>query len=190
MVWSTTQSALYNDLSRYYEDDERPLKNRENSDPFKTGSVEKNCDELPEKSGDNTPENYYDNSHENYCNNSHENCCGNSHEKCGDNTPENCRNNSSEKRRDNLPEKCGNKYPRNFGNKCGKDPEKDHENKNPTVCPNCPRIRQAPSGQISRLISDKFSDRDMLLIAGLIFLLMKQGADKKLILALAFVLLS
>lgn len=54
-------------------------------------------------------------------------------------------------------------------------------------CENCPKNRadNAPSDPISRILSD----RDMLLIAGLIFILMRENADKKLILALAIVLL-
>lgn len=49
-------------------------------------------------------------------------------------------------------------------------------------CP-CQRRNSAP-------LSDLFSDKDMLLIAGLILFLSQQNADKKLILALAFILLS
>lgn len=142
MVWSTTQSALYNDLSRYYEDDKRPRKKGEKIDSLK--------EEFNEVIG------------------------------------EKCRNKCNEK----LPEKNDDKCSQKCDNERGKRTEKDCENKNPPVCPNCPRIRQAPNDQISRLVSEKFSDKDMLLIAGLIFLLMKQGADRKLILALAFVLLS
>ena len=54
-------------------------------------------------------------------------------------------------------------------------------------CENCPRYRacSAPSDPISRIMSD----RDMLLIAGLIFVFMRENADKTMILALAIVLL-
>ena len=54
-------------------------------------------------------------------------------------------------------------------------------------CENCPKkcAYNPPSDPISRIMSD----RDMLLIAGLIFVLMKENADKTLILALAIVLL-
>lgn len=129
MVWSTTQSALYSDLSRYYEDEKKFPKNPENSENIK------------------------------------------------------------EKNRESPPERKCEKRPQNFDN----NREKKCENKNPPVCPNfrnCPNRSKTPGDPISRMISEKFSDNDMLLIAGLIFLLMKQGADKKLILALAFVLLS
>lgn len=47
------------------------------------------------------------------------------------------------------------------------------------------RPKTAPADPISRILSDG----DMLLIAGLIFVLMRENADKKLILALAIVLL-
>lgn len=153
MVWSTTQSALYNDLSRYYEEDKRPGKSSEKPDNFKTEFEENCCGKLPEKRSQN---------------------CG---KKCPENQDKNFSNTS-----ENHDKKCGNKFV-----KCT---EKYCEEKNPPVCPNCPHIRQDRGDQISRIISDKFSDKDMLLIAGLIFLLMKQGADRQLILALAFVLLS
>ena len=54
-------------------------------------------------------------------------------------------------------------------------------------CENCPKkhINSTPSDPISRIMSD----RDMLLIAGLIFILAREDADKKLIMALAIVLL-
>lgn len=52
-------------------------------------------------------------------------------------------------------------------------------------CPCCRPCQRRPSSPLSEL----FSDRDMLLIAGLILILSQQNADKKLILALAFVLL-
>ncbi|MCM1164587.1 MAG: hypothetical protein NC299_08060 [Lachnospiraceae bacterium] len=51
-------------------------------------------------------------------------------------------------------------------------------------CARCPKSR-APADPVSRILSD----RDMLLIAGLIFVLLRENADKKLILALAIVLL-
>lgn len=53
-------------------------------------------------------------------------------------------------------------------------------------CPN----RRACQGCSKAPLSELFSDKDMLLIAGLIFVLSRQNADEKLILALAFVLLT
>lgn len=54
-------------------------------------------------------------------------------------------------------------------------------------CDNCPKNRAycKPSDPISKIMSDK----DMLLIAGLILILINENADKTLILALAIVLL-
>ena len=53
-------------------------------------------------------------------------------------------------------------------------------------CPRCPACRTGSQAPLSRL----FSDNDMLLIAGLILILSRQNADRKLLLALAFVLLT
>lgn len=50
-------------------------------------------------------------------------------------------------------------------------------------CRGCPY--NAPNDPISRIMSD----RDMMLIAGLIFILWRENADRKLIMALAIVLL-
>lgn len=56
-----------------------------------------------------------------------------------------------------------------------------------TYCENCQKrhINNSSYDPISRIMSD----RDMLLIAGLIFILVRENADKTLILALAIVLL-
>lgn len=53
-------------------------------------------------------------------------------------------------------------------------------------CPCCRSCQRQPASPLPEL----FSDKDMLLIAGLILILSKQNADRKLILALAFVLLT
>lgn len=53
-------------------------------------------------------------------------------------------------------------------------------------CPGCRACQYRPAAPPA----DLFSDRDMLLIAGLLLILSHQNADKKLILALAFVLLT
>lgn len=56
-------------------------------------------------------------------------------------------------------------------------------------CANCPRHHTYPKGNAS--IPGNFNiDSDFLLLAGLIFVLYKNGADKKLILALVIALLS
>lgn len=77
------------------------------------------------------------------------------------------------------------------GKSCGDHEPKSGENcvrkEAKKCCENCPKNRayNVPSDPISRIMSD----RDMLLIAGLIFILMKENADKTLILALVIVLL-
>ena len=53
-------------------------------------------------------------------------------------------------------------------------------------CRQCPACQKSSPSPFSNL----FSDSDMLLIAGLILILSRQNADRKLILALAFVLLT
>lgn len=74
--------------------------------------------------------------------------------------------------------------PRNNEKKSADDRARDR-------CEKCPRNDSAacpknvPSDPLSRIMSD----RDMLLIAGLIFILWHENADKKLIMALAIVLL-
>lgn len=79
----------------------------------------------------------------------------------------------------NVGKPCGDHEPKNGENHVRKEAKKS--------CENCPknRARSMPSDPISRIMSDK----DMLLIAGLIFILMKENADKTLILALVIVLL-
>lgn len=74
---------------------------------------------------------------------------------------------------------CGDHEPKNSENYVRKEPKKR--------CENCPKNRahNVPSDPISRIMSD----RDMMLIAGLIFILLKENADKTLILALVIVLL-
>lgn len=137
MVWSTTQSALYNDLSRYYEAEKR-VPNPQETEPqkFEQKILEKSLENHGEKE-------------------------------------------HSEPRRITCDPPCSSD--RRIPEKNDRDPH-----------PNCPSYPNCPIGQsCSRnSLTQLFSDRDMLLIAGLIFLLIKQGADKKLILALAFVLLS
>lgn len=145
MVWSTTQSALYNDLSRYYEDEKRPR----NRDKFEPEKIEQIIEEKrPEKSN--------------------ENCCENTDENPSKNREEICRKCDDFQSDAHCPHCPGNHCPGNQG------------------CPRLPCVQNQQCDPITRLMSDK----DMLLIAGLILLLIKQGADRKLILALAFVLLS
>lgn len=68
-------------------------------------------------------------------------------------------------------------------NRPEKHPENRSEKNVRNECRGCPKnVRSDP---ISRIMSD----RDMLLIAGLMYILWRENADRKLILALAFVLL-
>lgn len=89
-----------------------------------------------------------------------ENSCG----KIADNLRENHTENSGKKRCENSCEKCC--------KKCGYFSENSHKN--------CQK-----TDPVSRILSDK----DMLLIAGLIFILINEKADSNLILALLIVLL-
>lgn len=131
MVWSTTQSALYSDLSRYYKG-EKTAPDQDEIEPrkFEHALLEK-CNEDKAESPC-----------ENECDLPRESCRG--------------------------------------------DPPKSAPRPR---CENCPRRRPRQSAARDPL-SQIFSDKDKVLIAGLILLLTKQGADQKLILALAFVLLS
>ena len=98
----------------------------------------------------------------------------NNREKTGEFHGENCNKNRDD-RHDECPPPCS---PKN-NEAAGCDIPQNR-------CPRCPANRGGLSGTLSGILSDN----DMLLIAGLIFLLYHQNADKKLILALAFVLLS
>ena len=96
------------------------------------------------------------------CENTAELCsknCANFKEKTAENCSKNCAN-FKEKIDENCTEKCS-KFTENF-------------------CKNCPK-----NDTFSRL----FSDKDFLLVAGLILVLLNEKADMKLILALAIVLL-
>ncbi len=106
--------------------------------------------------------------------------------------------NNDEKKCENRCTPCKEKrYEKNCGNSPEKRPENGCENhrrneeyRRPNVqcsrgCPHCRVYRKQPA-PLARM----FSDNDMLLIAGLILILMRQNADQKLILALAFVLLT
>ena len=85
---------------------------------------------------------------------------------------------------ENNPEKCAQKSRENCTEKCtdfeGKKCEKNARNFCENACKNCPK---------NDAFSGLFSDRDFLLVAGLILILMNEKADFKLILALAIVLL-
>lgn len=144
MVWSTTQSALYDDLRQYFEDEKKP----EKPEIFEPQKI---CEKESENECEKCPEN------------NRKSSCENEPEKCPPKMPEHCENHE-EKRE-----------PRR---------EKPHCPDRP-YCPACQSCQVRAQNPLSNLLADK----DMLLIAGLILLLIKQGADQKLILALVFVLL-
>ncbi|MBD5130683.1 MAG: hypothetical protein HDT43_12300 [Ruminococcaceae bacterium] len=88
------------------------------------------------------------------------------------------------------------KFTEKNGGKCGEKNRRENAPKNggkfaraetKNRCENCPKNRphDPPPDPVSRIMSDG----DMLLIAGLIFVLMRENADKALILALVIVLL-
>jgi len=92
-----------------------------------------------------------------------------------------------------MPEKClknsGNFHCEN-GQKCGKSPENAEKN-------GCKRLqndanftaKDCKNGIFANSASQPFADKDFIILAGLIFILMSEKADTKLILALVFVLL-
>ena len=111
------------------------------------------------------------------------NCIENNLEKCTEKVSENCSKidvNFDQKIGENCEriscektaENCSKKFCENSAEKCPKF--------NENFCKNCPK-----NDPFSRL----FSDRDFLLVAGLILVLLNEKADFKLILALAIVLL-
>ena len=118
------------------------------------------------------------------------NCIENNLEKCTEKVSENCskidvnfdqkigeksERISCKKTAENCSKNCANfkeKIDENCTEKCSKFTE--------NLCKNCPK-----NDTFSRL----FSDKDFLLVAGLILVLLNEKADMKLILALAIVLL-
>lgn len=68
---------------------------------------------------------------------------------------------------------------------CEKHSRKNEKNRpeRRLCCEHCPGRRNLP-------ITDIFSDKDKLLIAGLIMILSQQNADRKLIMALMFIMLT
>lgn len=94
--------------------------------------------------------------------------------------------NSRENMSGKYAENCAQKEPEIHGEKCGdKSSKKYSENISKKYCQNCPK--SCPKNDpFSRI----FSDRDLMLIAGLILILLNEKADQKLIFALLFVLLS
>lgn len=90
--------------------------------------------------------------------------------------------NSRENKSENYTENRPQKEPEIHAENCSENSSKKYtENSSKKCCQNCPKI-----DPFSRI----FSDRDLMLIAGLILILLNEKADQKLIFALLFVLLS
>lgn len=164
MVWNSTQSALYKAVARH------------NGEDF---SEEKNCcensAEIPEKSSQKNDKNCAENTDKNYAGNTDKNYCGNSAENC----PKKGENIGSDKCKN-----CGKSGTENCAEKRGKYGAENCR-KNFRGSREMPRANNA-NDPLAKL----FSDSDFLLIAALIYILSKNGADQKIILALIFVLIS
>lgn len=194
MVWSTAQSALYKAVDR-----------------FNTSSLgnENSCNNTPEKSIENCSKNS-PNFAENYCENSGENCpksSSNFAENFCKNSGENCSKSSSnfvgnycENSRENCPKNCANfaeNYCEKSGEKASENCKKSEKSSDFAEKIGCKRLQNDPkftakdckNGNFANFLSQPFADKDFILLAGLIFILMNENADKKLILALVFVLL-
>lgn len=201
MVWSTAQTALYKAVDDYNSRGINVKNCRENA----SGNCAENCNNFREKMPEKSRENCSDNSDI-----FREKLCGNHLKNSGD-FADNFDNLSSK----NLSEKSGNfrqkfsqspnencsKSPRNFsensgyfhcenGKKCGKTSETAEKN-------GCKRLqndanftaKDCKNGIFASFESQPFADKDFIILAGLIFILMSEKADTKLILALIFVLL-
>lgn len=100
-------------------------------------------------------------------------------EKCTEKVPEKCCENCSKNDvnfEQKIGENCTKKFCEKSSENCTEKCPKFTEN----FCKNCPK---------NDVFSSLFSDRDFLLVAGLILILMNEKADFKLILALAVVFL-
>ncbi len=159
MVWNSTQSALYKAVDDY--------NSRVNSGEFYHNNYTEKMPEINlEKCTEKVPENCMKNS-SNFDEKFGENFAEKSFEKCA----EKCSKNSV-----NFEEKFGENNTKNCRENCTEKCPKFTEN----FCKNCPK-----NDTFSRLLSDK----DFLLVAGLILVLLNEKADMKLILALVIVLL-
>ena len=108
-------------------------------------------------------------------------------ENCREKTPEKMPENYAQKMPEKITGNCSKnncdsegKNCANFREKCAEKSAEKSPKFTENVCKNCPK-----NDSLSRL----FSDRDFLLVAGLILVLMNEKADFKLILALVIVLL-
>lgn len=201
MVWSTAQSALYKAVDNYNSRGINVKNYRENT----SENCAENCNDfrekMPEKSRENCsdnsdifrrkiPENRFDNFDDfadNFDNLSSKNLSeksGNFREKFSQSPNENCSKNPR-----NFSENSGCFHCEN-GKKCGKTSETAEKN-------GCKRLqndanftaKDCKNGIFASFAFQPFADKDFIILAGLIFILMSEKADTKLILALVFVLL-
>ncbi|MDE7229187.1 MAG: hypothetical protein K2N56_01790 [Oscillospiraceae bacterium] len=107
----------------------------------------------------------------------------NNGEKISEKQPDQCNDDHNEKRCDHSIEKC---HEKRCEDHCPEEADRRCGLPCTNRCPSCRVCQRRTASPLSEL----FSDSDMLLIAGLILILSQQNADKKLILALAFVLLT
>ncbi|HCF83220.1 MAG TPA: hypothetical protein DER68_04590, partial [Ruminococcaceae bacterium] len=158
---------------------------------------------------ENSSENCSKNSHNfagNFCEKSSENCpkkspnfavnsCENSSENCPKNSP-NFAVNYCENSSENHPKNSSN-FTGNFGENSSENCKKGEKSFNFAKKNDCKRLQNDPkftakdckNGIFANSPPQPFADKDFILLAGLIFILMNENADKKLILALVFVLL-
>ena len=209
MVWSTAQSALYKAVDRF---NTSSLGNENSCNNTPEKSIE-NCS----KNSPNFAENYCENSGKNCRENSPnfaENFCENSRDNCRENAPnfaenfcENLRENCSKSSSnfvgnycENSGENCANfaeNFCENSGEKASENCKKSEKSSDFAEKIGCKRLQNDPkftakdckNGNFANFLSQPFADKDFILLAGLIFILMNENADKKLILALVFVLL-
>lgn len=201
MVWSTAQSALYKAVDDYNSRGINVKNYRENT----SENCAENCNDFREKMPEKSHENCSDNS-DNFRRKIPENCFDNS-----DDFADNFDNLSSK----NLSEKSGNfreKFSQSPNENCSKNPRNFSENSAYFHCENskkcgktsetaekngCKRLqndanftaKDCKNGIFASFASQPFADKDFIILAGLIFILMSEKADSKLILALVFVLL-
>lgn len=128
-----------------------------------------------------------------------ENSCNNTPPKNIENCPKNSPNfagNSCEKSSENCSKNSSN-FTGNFGENSSENCKKGEKSFNFAKKNDCKRLQNDPkftakdckNGIFANSPPQPFADKDFILLAGLIFILMNENADKKLILALVFVLL-
>ena len=201
MVWSTAQSALYKAVDRFNTSclgnenscNITPNNCRENTPYFAGNSCENCSKKIP-----NFAVNSCEKSSEN-CSKNSSNFTGNFGEKSSENCPKNSPNfavNSCENSSENHPKNSSN-FTGNFGENSSENCKKGEKSCDFAKKNDCKRLQNDPkftakdckNGIFANSPPQPFADKDFILLAGLIFILMNENADKKLILALVFVLL-